>query len=165
MTDSPPRSRNLARLFVQAQPDQLVSSISRQRPLLVAYLRIRSSNHISLRHSLQRHPALPSRYLRHCSTKPPDKLRPGLSRYHHLLRVCRYPWTHLILHYLGDFIRPSSRSEHRCRSRRLLCRGDSHDLPSLEDAQPNRMEPRRQVWLCLGKYRLRLLDDGLLLPS
>lgn len=165
MTDAPLRSRDLAQPCFPAQSDQFVSSIRCQRVLLVSYQLVRSSNHLSLGHSHQHHSALYSRHLRLCPTDPPDQLCPGLSRYHHLLRFCRYPRTDLIHHHCRDVLSPSSRFEHRCRSCRLLRRGDSHDLSSLADAQPDRMEPRRQVRLRLGRYRLRLLDDGLLLSS
>jgi hypothetical protein len=48
---------------------------------------------------------------------------------------------------------------------RLLYRRGSHDLPSLKDAEPDRVESRRQVRLRLGRYRCRLLGYGLLSPS
>jgi hypothetical protein len=165
MTDSPRRSRNLDQQIFPAQSDQFLSSIRCQRVLLVSYRLVRSSNHLSLGHSHQRRSALCSRHLRLCPIELGDQLRPGLSRYHHLLRFCRYPRTNLIHHHFRDVLSPSPRSEHRCRSCRLLRRRDPHDLSRLADAQPDRMESRRQVRLRLGKHRLRLLDDGLLLPS
>jgi len=165
MTDSPCRSRDLDQQIFPAQSDQFVSSIRCKRVLLVSYRLVRSSNHLSLGHSHQRRFALCSRYLRLCPNEPGDQLRPSLSRYHHLLRFCRHPRTDLIHHHFRDVLGSSSRFEHRRRSCRILCRGDSHDISSLADAQPNRMEPRRQVRLRLGKYRLRLLDDGLFLSS
>jgi hypothetical protein len=165
MTDSPRRSRNLDQQIFPAQSDQFVSSIRCQRVLLVSHRLVRSSNHLSLGHSHQRCFSLYSRHLRLCPKEQRDQLRPGLSRYHYLLRFCRYPRTDLIHHYFRDVLSPSSRFEHRCWSCRLLCRGDPHDLSSLADAQPNRMEPRRQVRLHLGEYRGSLLDDGLLLSS
>lgn len=165
MSDSPPRSRHLARPCFPAQSDQFVPSIRCERGCLVSYRLVRSSNHLSLGHSHEHHSALCSRHLRLCPTEHGNQLRPGLSRYHHLLRFCRYPRTDLIHHHRRDVLDPSSRFKHRCRPCRLLCRGDSHDLSSLAAAQPDRMEPRRQVRVPLGRYRLCLLDHGLLLSS
>lgn len=165
MADSPLRSRDLKQSCFPAQSDQFVFSIRCQRVLLVPYRLVRSSNHLALRHCDQRRSALYSRHLRLYPNEPGDQLRPSLSRYHHLLRFCRYTRTNLIHHHFRDVRSPSSGFSHRCRSCRLLCRGDFHDLSSLEDAQPDRMEPRRQVRLRLGRYCLRLLDDGLLLSS
>jgi hypothetical protein len=164
-TDSQCRSRDLDQQIVPAQSDQLVSSIRCQRVLLASFRMVRSSNHLSLRHSNQRLSALPSRHLCLYSKEPRDQLRSGLSGGHHLLRFCRHPRTDLIHHHCRDVRRPSSRFEHRCRSRRLLCRGNPDDLSRLADAQPDRMGSRRQVWVRLGWHRLRLLDYGLLLPS
>ena len=164
-TNSPRRSRYLDQQIVPAQSDQFVSSIRCQRVLLASIRMVRSSNHLSLWHSNQRLPALPSRHLCIYPKDPRDQLRSGLSWSHHLLRFCRHPRTDLIHHHCRDFSRPSSRFEHRCRSRRLLCRGNPDDLSRLADAQPDRVGSRRQVWLRLGWYRLRLLDYGLLLPS
>jgi len=164
-TDSPRRSRDLDQQIVPAQSDQFVSSIRCQRVLLASIRMVRASNHLSLRHSNQRLSALPSRHLCLYPKDPRDQLRPGLSRGHHLLRFCRHPRTDLIHHHCRDVLRPSSRFEHRCRSRRLLCRGNPDDLSCLKDAQPDRMGSRRQVRLRLGWYRLRLLDYGLFLPS
>lgn len=58
--------------------------------------------------------------LRLCPNEQCDQLRPGLSRYHHLLRFCRYPRVDLIHHYFRDVLGPSPRFEHRCQSCRLL---------------------------------------------
>ncbi len=164
-TDCPSRSRNLNQQIVPAQSNQFLSSICCQRVLLASFRMVRSSNHLSLWHSNQRLSAFPPRHLCLYPKDPRDQLRLGLSRCHHLLRFCRYPQTDLIHHHCRDVLCPSSRFEHRCRTRRLLCRGNPDDLSRLEDAQPHRMGSRRQVRLRLGWHRLRLLDYGLLLPS
>jgi hypothetical protein len=79
-------------------------------------------------------------------------LRPTTPR--HFLRLRRYTRTDFIFYHCRDIVGPSSCFEHWCRSCRLLCRRDSHDLPSLKDAEPDRMEPRRQLRLHLGEVPL-----------
>lgn len=165
VTDFSLRSRNLAQPFFPAQSDQLVSPIYRQCRLLVAHEVVWLSNDLSLGHSRQHHSARYSRDLRLRPTEPSDQLCPGHPRYPHLFRFCWRNGANLIHRHRRDVLSPSSRFEHCGRSCRLLRRGNSHDLSGIEDARPDRIEPRRQVRLCLGRYCPRLLGDGVLLSS
>ena len=159
------RGRHFAKLRFQAQPDQLVSPIPCKRMLLAPHRLVRPSHHLSLGYSHQRYLLDPLGRLRFRLTERAHKLRSGHSRDHHLLRLCRYPRTHLVHHHRRDFLSPSPRLEHWCWSCRILCGRDPDDLLGLEIAEPNWMERGRQVRLCLGRYRRSLLVDGLLLPS
>jgi MFS transporter, SP family, general alpha glucoside:H+ symporter len=48
------------------------------------------------------------------------------------------------------------------RSGRILRRRHSHDLPGFEDVESHGLEPRVQVWLCLGRHCRSMLDYGFL---
>jgi hypothetical protein len=142
-----------------------VSSIRRQCWLLVPQRLVRSSYHLSMGHSLQLYYAHSSLPLRFYQTDRFDQLRQGLPRYHHLLRLLRYTRTDFIFYHCRDIVGPSSCFEHWCLSCRLLCRRDSYDLSSLEDAKPDRMKPRRQVRLHLGRSTSSFLSSSIALTA
>lgn len=75
---------------------------------------------LPLRHRHKHHLPLHPRNHRLRTTEPQDELRAGLSRRHHLSRLCWRTRPHLVHHHLRDLVGATPRAEHSCGTVRVL---------------------------------------------
>lgn len=134
------RSWHVGRVLLPTQPDYHLSSVCRQRGVLVPYCLVLPPDCLPLGLSYQHHVPLPSGDRCFGSTKPPHQLCPGLFWSYHFFRLRRHSGTDFLHHHLRDLLDSPSSTKYRCWPSSLLHHGDPYDLPFLSYAQHYRLE-------------------------